>query len=56
MMHILRAEEVSDAIATTINVDLIPENNATKLEKLALKRISEVFEEGFEDRVAKALK
>ncbi|MFT6333596.1 MAG: hypothetical protein ACI86M_000338 [Saprospiraceae bacterium] len=56
MIHILRAEEVSNAIATTLNVELIPENNAAKLDRLALKRISEVFEEGFEDRVAKALK
>ena len=55
MVHVLRAEEVSNAIATTINVDLIPENNAAKLDRLALKKVSEVFEEGFEDRVAKAL-
>ena len=55
MIHILRAEEVSNAIATTINVDLIPENNAAKLDRLALKKISEVFEDGFEDRVEKAL-
>jgi len=56
MIHILRAEEVSEAIATAINVDLIPENNATKLDKLAIKKISEVFEDGFEKRVADALK
>ena len=56
MIHVLRAEEVSEAIAKTLNVDLIPVNNAAKLDKLALSKISEVFEDGFEDRVAKALK
>jgi len=56
MIHILRAEEVSEAIAKAINVDLIPEHNAAKLDKLALNKISEVFEEGFEERVALALK
>jgi hypothetical protein len=56
MIHILRAEEVSNAIAMTINVDKIPENNAAKLGRLALIKVSEIFEEGFEDRVEKALR
>ena len=56
MIHILRAEEVSNAIATTLNVDLIPVNNAAKLERLGITKISEVFENGFEERVLKALK
>lgn len=55
MIHILRAEEVAEAIAKTINVNLIPENNAAKLDKLALAKISEVFEDNFEDRVSAVL-
>lgn len=55
MIHILRAEEVSEAIAMAINVDLIPVNNAAKLDRLALSKISEVFEDGFEERVTLAL-
>jgi hypothetical protein len=55
MIHILRAEEVSEAIAKTINVDMIPTNNTAKLEKLAITRVSEVFEDNFEDRVLEVL-
>lgn len=56
MIHVLRAEEVSEAISKTINVDMIPDHNAAKLKKIALKKVSEVFEDGFEDRVNEALK
>ena len=56
MIHILRAEEVAEAIEKTPHVDMIPEINAAKLDKLALKKISEVFESNFEERVEEVLK
>ena len=53
MIHVLRVDEVSKAIEMTENVDQIPFNNKRRLEMLRIKDVSEVFEDGFIDRIKK---
>ncbi|MDF1695013.1 MAG: DUF1415 family protein [Saprospiraceae bacterium] len=47
MLHVLRSEEVERAIEATPDVDSIPFRNKELLEKINLKKVSEVFEEDF---------
>lgn len=51
MVHILRVNEVSRAIDATPNVEEIPYRNKKVLEDLNLKRISEVFEDDFIEKI-----
>jgi len=51
MMHILREEEIANAISMTENVDDIPFRNKELLENLKIKKISEVFENYFMDKI-----
>ncbi len=47
MIHMLRIDEVAHAIEVTENVDDIPFRNKEVLEKLNIKKISEVFDDDF---------
>ena len=51
MIHVLRTEEVSRAIESTLNVKEIPYQNKKLLEDINIKSISEVFEENFMDKI-----
>ena len=53
MIHVLRVDEVGRAIDATENVEQIPFENKRKLENIRIKNISEVFEDGFVDRIKK---
>lgn len=56
MIHVLRVDEVADAIESHDDIESIPIRNATILNKLALIDVSEVFESKFENRVSEVLK
>ncbi|MEE9438561.1 MAG: DUF1415 family protein [Saprospiraceae bacterium] len=52
MMHFLRVDEVRYAIAHYDKVHDIPKINQSKLNKLGIKRISEIFEDDFLKRIS----
>ncbi|MEM9547292.1 MAG: DUF1415 family protein [Bacteroidota bacterium] len=51
MIHILREDEVAQAIEKTEDVDRIPYRNKEVLEKIKIKKISEVFEDRFMEKI-----
>ena len=50
-IHILRVDEVAHAIDVTEDVDEIPFRNKRVLENLNIKKISEVFEDDFMEKI-----
>jgi len=51
MIHILREAEVAHAIEATEDVENIPFRNKAVLEDIRIKHISEIFAEGFVERI-----
>jgi len=51
MIHVLRIDEVARAIEVTDDVNDIPFRNKKVLEKLNMKKISEVFDDDFMEKI-----